>query len=157
MSAFLLPEAFVCLPAYLSLTLPCACVCLCRCAFWAAGFSFSRAALLKEVPYDPHLPFLFFGEEISYALRLYTRGYDLFAPDAHLVFHNWARSYRTTFWEVEGGAELKRASQARVRALLTGRALPLPATSAAGATAVTAPVADASDEDPQALCWSRLT
>ena len=39
-------------------------------AFWAAGFSFSSAALAREVPYDPYLPFLFFGEEIDVAVRL---------------------------------------------------------------------------------------
>ena len=27
-------------------------------AFWAAGFSFSSAALAREVPYDPYLPYL---------------------------------------------------------------------------------------------------
>lgn len=94
--------------------------------FWAAGFSFSEGALVREVPYDPHLPFLFFGEEISIALRMWSRGYDLFAPDRHLVYHRWARCYRTTFWEVDGGAALKRASQARVRSLLTGRPLANP-------------------------------
>ena len=93
-------------------------------AFWAAGFSFSSAALAREVPYDPHLPFLFFGEEISMVLRMWTRGWDLFAPDAHLLYHKWERGHRKgTFWEVEGGAELKRASQARVRRLVTGERL----------------------------------
>ena len=91
--------------------------------FWAAGFSFSRGGLVREVPYDPHLPFLFFGEEISIALRMWTRGYDLFTPDKHILFHYWARSYRTTFWEVEGGAQLKARSQARVRRLLTDKPL----------------------------------
>ena len=91
--------------------------------FWAAGFSFSAGALVSEVPYDPHLPFLFFGEEISVALRMWTRGWDLFAPDEHVVFHLWARSHRSTFWEVDGGAALKRAAQARVRRLLTAQPL----------------------------------
>jgi hypothetical protein len=78
---------------------------------------------VREVPYDPHLPFLFFGEEISMAVRMWTRGWDLFAPDGHVVFHRWARAYRSTFWEVPGGAELKRRSQQRVRRLLTGEPL----------------------------------
>ena len=30
---------------------------------WAAGFSFSTANVLREVPYDPNLKHLFFGEE----------------------------------------------------------------------------------------------
>ena len=48
---------------------------------------------------------------------MWTRGWDVFAPDEHLVFHMWERSYRPTFWEVDGAAELKRASQ---RLLLLG-------------------------------------
>ena len=36
---------------------------------WAAGFSFSDSSMLQEVPYDPLLPQLFFGEEISMAAR----------------------------------------------------------------------------------------
>ena len=38
-------------------------------ALWAAGFSFSSSSLLLEVPYDPLLTDLFFGEEISMAAR----------------------------------------------------------------------------------------
>lgn len=93
-------------------------------AFWAAGFSFSSAQLVAEVPYDPHLPFLFFGEEVTVAVRMWTRGWDLFAPDAHVLFHKWERGHRKgTFWEVPEGARLKRESQVRVRRLLTGRPL----------------------------------
>jgi hypothetical protein len=42
---------------------------------WAAGFSFSDSSVLEDVPYDPLLPFLFFGEEISMAAR-----YDRYIP-----------------------------------------------------------------------------
>ena len=41
---------------------------------WASGFSFSDATLLAEVPYDPRLHYLFFGEEVSMAARLFTSG-----------------------------------------------------------------------------------
>merc|ERR1719487_2798837 len=33
--------------------------------FWSAHFSFSSSRVLMEVPYDPHLLMLFYGEEIS--------------------------------------------------------------------------------------------
>ena len=111
----------------------------CPTCFWAAGFSFSSGELVTEVPYDPHLPFLFFGEEISIAVRAWTRGWDLFAPDAHVAYHLWARTHRATFWELEGGAALKRRSQARVRRLLTGRPLAVEPTAPAPAE----PLADA--------------
>eukprot|EP00913_Durusdinium_trenchii_P032774 g30680.t1 len=48
--------------------------------FWSAHFSFSSAKVLKEVPYDPSLLMLFFGEEILMTVRLYTHGWDLFSP-----------------------------------------------------------------------------
>jgi len=34
--------------------------------FWAAGFNFSLGRVLTEVPYDPTLDFLFFGEVSRY-------------------------------------------------------------------------------------------
>ncbi len=40
-----------------------------RSPLWAAGFSFSDSSFIKEVPYSPDLPFLFFGEELSMAAR----------------------------------------------------------------------------------------
>lgn len=92
-------------------------------AFWAAGFSFSRGDLVREVPYDPHLPFLFFGEETAMALRMWTRGFDIFAPDVHVLYHRWERGYRSTFWELPDGLLLKHASQQRVRRLLRGAPL----------------------------------
>lgn len=95
-------------------------------AFWAAGFSFSAGSFAREIPYDPHLPFLFFGEEISMVLRMWTRGWDLFAPDAHVVFHRWARCYRSTFWEIAEGKAIRAHSQLRVRRLLTTDQLDAP-------------------------------
>lgn len=89
-------------------------------SFWAAGFSFAPSAFVAEVPYDPHLPFLFFGEEASMVLRMFTRGWDIFAPTRNLLYHRWERHYRPTFWEIEGAGELRRQSQLRVRHLLTG-------------------------------------
>ncbi|KAL1515453.1 hypothetical protein AB1Y20_002078 [Prymnesium parvum] len=87
--------------------------------FWAAGFSFSSGRFVREVPYDPYLSFLFFGEEISMVVRMWTRGWDLFSPDAHVVFHRWERCYRATFWEIPQGREIRIRSQERVRQLLT--------------------------------------
>lgn len=40
-----------------------------RSPLWAAGFSFSSAEVLREVPYCPLLPHLFFGEELSMSAR----------------------------------------------------------------------------------------
>lgn len=61
---------------------------------WAGGFSFSSSSMLQEVPYDPLLPHLFFGEEQSMGLRLFTHGYDVFAPPVAVVYHLWDRGHR---------------------------------------------------------------
>lgn len=54
-------------------------------AFVAAGYMFSRAEVIAEVPYDPYL--YFDQEEIDYALRLYTHGWDVFSPAEVLTYH----------------------------------------------------------------------
>lgn len=36
--------------------------------------------VVMQVPYDPELPFLFFGEEMGMLARLWTRGWDVMAP-----------------------------------------------------------------------------
>jgi hypothetical protein len=65
--------------------------------FWVSGFSFSRSDIIKECPYDPHLPHLFFGEESSMTLRLWTHGWDFFAPGQNIIYHLWSREHRPTF------------------------------------------------------------
>lgn len=62
--------------------------------FWAAGFSFAPSSWLLQVPYCPHLPHLFFGEEQAMLLRMWTRGWDVYAPTQPLAFHQWERSAR---------------------------------------------------------------
>lgn len=66
------------------------------CLLYAAGFNFGPASIIKDVPYDPSLNYLFFGEELSMAVRLYTHGYDLYAPSESAVFHLWSRAHRPT-------------------------------------------------------------
>jgi hypothetical protein len=66
---------------------------------WAAGFSFSRGEFFWEVGYDPYTPFLFFGEEMDIAARGWTWGWDFFSPSETVIFHNYKREHRSTFWE----------------------------------------------------------
>jgi [Skp1-protein]-hydroxyproline N-acetylglucosaminyltransferase len=89
--------------------------------FWAAGYSFSYSTMLRDVPYDPGLKFLFFGEEMSMLARLWTSGYDVFAPSETVVFHLWSRDYRPSFSaDVPDYYNLRRRSLARVEVLLGG-------------------------------------
>jgi [Skp1-protein]-hydroxyproline N-acetylglucosaminyltransferase len=65
-----------------------------RCQLYAAGFNFCSASVLQDCPYDPSLHHLFFGEEVSMAVRLYTAGYDMYAPCESVCYHLWSRSHR---------------------------------------------------------------
>jgi hypothetical protein len=67
--------------------------------FAAAGFLIGTALLLKEVPFDPYLPWIFMGEEIIMSTRLWTSGYDLFSPAQAVVGHIYVRSHKPKFWE----------------------------------------------------------
>ena len=66
------------------------------CPLYAAGFNFSSASVIKKCPYDGTLHHLFFGEEMSMAVRLYTHGYDFFAPCQSVCYHKWTRDHRPT-------------------------------------------------------------
>ena len=66
---------------------------------WSGCFSFSRGDICRDAPIDPYTPDLFFGEEMDIALRLYTRGWNFYAPQIQIAYTNFNRNYRNTFWE----------------------------------------------------------
>lgn len=65
--------------------------------FYSAHFCFTTGLFVKEVPHDPE--YYFHGEEISIAVRAYTRGYDLFHPHKVVVWHEYTRKGRTKQWD----------------------------------------------------------
>jgi len=66
---------------------------------WSGCFSFSSSQMILDVPYDPYLPFLFFGEEMDIYKRLLNKGWSLYVPSEPICFTLFNRSYRHTFWE----------------------------------------------------------
>jgi len=68
-----------------------------RARFVSAHFLFTLGAFIEDVPYDPDL--YFHGEEITLAIRAFTRGYTLLHPHQHLVWHEYTRDYRTKHWD----------------------------------------------------------
>jgi hypothetical protein len=85
-------------------------------AFLAGGFYFGPSSMLRDVPWDPHL--YFFGTEASMAARLWTHGYDLYAPNCSILYHNYERTGRKLHWEDHGKwAIVKERSDSRVRHL----------------------------------------
>eukprot|EP00242_Pyramimonas_sp_CCMP2087_P011826 CAMPEP_0198202664 /NCGR_PEP_ID=MMETSP1445-20131203/5878_1 /TAXON_ID=36898 /ORGANISM="Pyramimonas sp., Strain CCMP2087" /LENGTH=578 /DNA_ID=CAMNT_0043873709 /DNA_START=171 /DNA_END=1907 /DNA_ORIENTATION=- len=68
---------------------------------WAAGLSFSKCHGEIAVPYDPFLPQVFDGEEISKAARMWTRGYDFYTPHRNYIWHIYKRMRRGE-WYADG-------------------------------------------------------
>lgn len=67
-------------------------------AFVAGGMLFGEARFVREVPYDPHLPYLFVGEEILHTVRLWTHGWDIFTPSENTVYHFYERAGTPKVW-----------------------------------------------------------
>lgn len=67
--------------------------------FTAAGYFVAHSYFLKEVPFDPFLPWIFMGEEIIMSSRLWTSGYDIFSPTRSVVGHMYRRMQKPKFWE----------------------------------------------------------
>ena len=69
-----------------------------RNAFIAGGFIFSRGQWVKDVPFDPHLNFLFVGEEMLLSSRSFTNGWDVYTPNQNIVYHAYTRDKEPKFW-----------------------------------------------------------
>lgn len=67
---------------------------------WAAGFSFARCHMERNVPVDRHLRWVFTGEEVDRAVRLFTNGYDMYLPTGAAVTHEYAHA-KQMFWNFE--------------------------------------------------------
>eukprot|EP01062_Namystynia_karyoxenos_P050346 TRINITY_DN3907_c0_g1_i1.p1 TRINITY_DN3907_c0_g1~~TRINITY_DN3907_c0_g1_i1.p1 ORF type:complete len:657 (+),score=170.84 TRINITY_DN3907_c0_g1_i1:92-1972(+) len=56
-----------------------------------AGLLFGPGRMIIEVPFDPHLRYVWDGEEFLYNARLWTWGYDLYSPYDNVLFHHYNR------------------------------------------------------------------
>jgi len=81
---------------------------------WAAGLSFHRCHADRNVPVDKNLKFIFTGEEVNRATRLWTNGYDLYLPSRVTVYHDYS-SAKQEFWSFQGGESYLDARESRKR------------------------------------------
>ncbi|MBF0176583.1 MAG: hypothetical protein HQL63_07015 [Magnetococcales bacterium] len=86
--------------------------------FIGAGFLFAPASIIQDVPYDPFL--YFHGEEITFSVRLWSWGYDLFTPNDVLVFHDYGTTRgRRRHWDDHvDWTRINRRAVARVQHVL---------------------------------------
>lgn len=60
-----------------------------RVPFAVACFIFGPGHLLRDIPFDPHLAYLYQGEEILMNVRMFTSGFDVYAPVRQVVYHRY--------------------------------------------------------------------
>jgi hypothetical protein len=61
-----------------------------------AGFIFTTGNVVNEIPYDPDISF--FGEELCFAVRAWTRGWDIYSPSKVILYHFYLRSQYKKVW-----------------------------------------------------------
>jgi hypothetical protein len=90
--------------------------------YFAAGFAFMPAAAVLRCRYDPHTPMLFDGEELSFAVRLFTHGYNLYAPPTDTIYHKYETGENPKYWQVDWNARyyVQLESARRIAAVLSG-------------------------------------
>ncbi len=81
-------------------------------AFIGSNLKLMPYQALFDVPYDPHLNFLFFGEELLHSARLWTSGYNLYAPVKSVATHKYGRQGSPKFWN-----DLKKYEKCRLQAI----------------------------------------
>jgi hypothetical protein len=62
-----------------------------------AGFIFTTGDIVNEVPYDPEISF--FGEELCFAVRAWTRGWDIYSPCKTIIYHFYTREGYSKIWK----------------------------------------------------------
>jgi hypothetical protein len=66
-------------------------------SFTCGHFIFAPHSFFREIPPDPNIYFL--GEEISIAVRAWTRGWDIYHPSRVVCYHKYSRDGRVKHWE----------------------------------------------------------
>lgn len=61
-----------------------------------AGLLFTTGKFVEEIPYDERISFM--GEELCIALRSYTRGWEIYAPNKIVAWHYYVRKYSVKIW-----------------------------------------------------------
>jgi hypothetical protein len=87
-------------------------------AFSGAGLVVMPGRALFDVPFDPNLSFLFFGEELLFSARLWTAGYNFYAPVQTFLVHSYGREGKPRFWN-----DLKNFETCRKKAVMRAKYL----------------------------------
>lgn len=86
--------------------------------FIAAGLMFCDSSFLNNVPYDPNLSQLFQGEEVLFSARMFTNGFDVFAPNINVCSHHYSRPGPLYFNDIPNHSDCRSKAEKRVLFLL---------------------------------------
>lgn len=95
-------------------------------AFVAGGMLFAEAQCVRDVPYDPDLPFLFVGEEILHSARLWTHGWDIFTPNENVIYHYYTRKGAPRFTDNARDLDADVDAHKKVQSLLGLKRIAVP-------------------------------
>jgi len=70
-----------------------------------AGYIFAPGKIVTEVPYDPEISF--FGEELCFAIRAWTRGWKIYSPNEMFVWHFYHREGHEKIWDSGNNVDKK--------------------------------------------------
>lgn len=62
-----------------------------------AGMVFAPGSIVSEVPYDPEI--CFWGEELSFSVRAWTRGWRIYSPNKMVLSHFYGRKGHDKVWD----------------------------------------------------------
>lgn len=85
------------------------------------AFIFADGSIVTEVPYDPEISF--FGEEVCFAVRSWTRGWDIYSPKSILAYHFYHRGGYRRVWQDNSArkrswADIQRQSREKQKRVL---------------------------------------
>ena len=88
-----------------------------------AGFIFTLGSIVKDVPYDPEISF--FGEELCFAARAWTRGWNIYSPKEFILYHFYGRNGYKKIWKDNNvrpvsWAEIEKTSENKQKNVLCG-------------------------------------
>lgn len=88
-----------------------------------AGFIFTTGNIVKEIPYDPEISF--FGEELCFAVRAWTNGWDIYSPKEFILYHFYGRNGYKKIWKDNNvrkisWAEIEARSEEKQKNVLCG-------------------------------------
>ncbi|KAL0483367.1 hydroxyproline N-acetylglucosaminyltransferase [Acrasis kona] len=81
-----------------------------------AGMTFYPGSVHKDMDMDPHLPYLFQGEELLFTMRMISKGYKVYSPRENYVFHYYGRQKHAKFFDLVDAAKENQRLQSLQRA-----------------------------------------